>query len=111
MTGVQTCVLPIYNHVKNTSKGARITIADAAEAFHVYAVEWDKEQMDFYVDQQKYFTYRNEGSGSEAWPFDQDQYLLLNLAIGGAWGGAKGIDDSMFPQRYYIDYVRVYEKL
>ena len=99
-----------YNHVKNTSKGDRITIADASEAFHVYAVEWDKEQMDFYVDERKYFTYRNEGSGSEAWPFDKDQYLILNLAIGGAWGGAKGIDDSIFPQRYYIDYVRVYKR-
>ncbi len=99
-----------YNHLKNTSKGERITIADASEAFHVYAVEWDKDKMDFYVDQQKYFTYRNEGSGSEAWPFDQDQDPILNLAIGGAWGGAKGIDDSIFPQRYYIDYVRVYQR-
>ena len=53
-----------YNHLKNTSKGERITIADASEAFHVYAVEWDKEQMDFYVDDKKYFTYRNQGSGS-----------------------------------------------
>ncbi|MGO8678907.1 MAG: family 16 glycosylhydrolase [Limisphaerales bacterium] len=98
-----------YNHVKNTSKGDRITIADASDAFHVYAVQWNKDQMDFYVDDQKYFTYRNEGTGSDAWPFDKDQYLILNLAIGGAWGGAKGVDDSIFPQRFYIDYVRVYQ--
>jgi beta-glucanase (GH16 family) len=98
-----------YNHVKNTAKGERIAIPDASDAFHVYAVQWDKEQMDFYVDDRKYFTYRNEGSGPEAWPFDKDQYLLLNLAIGGAWGGTKGIDDSIFPQRFYIDYVRVYQ--
>jgi len=62
------------------------------------------------VDDHKYFTYRNEGSGPDAWPFDNDQYLILNLAIGGAWGGAKGIDDNNFPQRYYIDYVRVYQR-
>ncbi|MGA2867466.1 MAG: glycoside hydrolase family 16 protein [Verrucomicrobiota bacterium] len=98
-----------YNHVKHTSKGAQITVPDASEAFHVYAVEWDKDQMDFYVDSQKYFSYRNEGTGAEAWPFDKEQYLILNLAIGGAWGGAKGIDESIFPQRYYIDYVRVYQ--
>jgi beta-glucanase (GH16 family) len=98
-----------YNHVIHTSKGASITIADASEAFHVYAVQWDKDQMDFYVDGRKYFTYRNEGSGPDAWPFDQNQYLILNLAIGGSWGGAKGIDDSVFPQRFYIDYVRVYQ--
>ncbi len=99
-----------YNHVKGTSKGDRITIPDASEAFHVYAVEWNKDQMDFFVDDRKYFTYRNEGSGPEAWPFDTGQYLILNLAIGGSWGGAKGIDDAIFPQRYYIDYVRVYQR-
>ena len=60
------------------------------------------------VDNQKYFTFRNEGAGADVWPFDKDQYLILNLAIGGSWGGQKGIDDSIFPQRYCIDYVRVY---
>jgi len=64
----------------------------------------------FYVDDRKYFSYSNEGSGVDAWPFDQAHYLILNLAIGGAWGGTKGIDDSIFPQKYYIDYVRVYEQ-
>lgn len=99
-----------YNHVRKTGKGSQITIPDASEAFHVYAMEWDKEHMDFFVDDHKYFTYANEGSGSDAWPYDQDLYLIINLAIGGAWGGAKGLDDSIFPQRYYIDYVRVYQK-
>jgi beta-glucanase (GH16 family) len=99
-----------YNHVMKTGKGDKITIPDASEAFHVYALEWDRDHLDFFVDDQKYFTYRNEGSGGDAWPYDQDQYLILNLAIGGAWGGAKGIDESSFPQRYYIDYVRVYQK-
>jgi beta-glucanase (GH16 family) len=67
--------------------------------------------MDFFVDEKKYFTYANEGSGPDAWPYDRDQYLILNLAIGGAWGGAKGIDETCFPQRYYIDYVRVYQRV
>lgn len=99
-----------YNHVTHNGKGSQITIADASEAFHVYALEWDAEKLDFFVDDKKYFTYQNEGSGADAWPFDKDQYLILNLAIGGAWGGQKGIDESAFPQRYYIDYVRVYQK-
>lgn len=97
-----------YNHVLGTGKGDKITIADASTAFHVYAVEWYPDRMDFFVDQQKYFTFRNEGTGSDVWPYDKDQYLILNLALGGAWGGQKGIDDSIFPQRYCIDYVRVY---
>jgi beta-glucanase (GH16 family) len=99
-----------YNHVQKNGKGGQLKVADASENFHIYAVEWDTEHMDFFVDDHKYFTYTNEKSGNDAWPFDKDQYLILNLAIGGSWGGQKGIDDSIFPQRYLIDYVRVYQK-
>jgi beta-glucanase (GH16 family) len=99
-----------YNHVKKTEKGSPITIPDASEAFHVYALEWDEQRLDFFVDDKKYFTFKNEGTGAEVWPYDKEQYLILNLAIGGAWGGAKGIDEASFPQPYYIDYVRVYQK-
>ena len=93
-----------------TGKGDKISIPDASEAFHVYGMEWDAKKMDFSVDGKTYFTYHNEGTGEAAWPFDKPQYLILNLAIGGAWGGQKGIDDCIFPQKYVIDYVRVYQK-
>jgi beta-glucanase (GH16 family) len=100
-----------YNHVKGNNKGARIT-ADKppAEDFHVYAIEWDAQRMDFYFDQNKYFSYENEGTGADAWPFDWPHYLILNIAIGGSWGGQKGIDDNIFPQSMQVDYVRVFEK-
>jgi beta-glucanase (GH16 family) len=99
-----------YNHAKKTNKGDRIAVADASGAFHVYAIEWDQRKIDFFVDDRKYFTYTNEGTGRDAWPFDRQQYLILNLAIGGDWGGQKGIDDRIFPQPYIIDYVRVYQR-
>jgi beta-glucanase (GH16 family) len=99
-----------YNHAQKTNKGAQLTVPDASTAFHVYAVEWNHERMDFFVDDNKYFTYENEGSGTAAWPYDKAQYVILNLAIGGTWGGTKGINDSSFPQRYLIDYVRVYQR-
>ena len=99
-----------YNHVLKTGKGNKLTVTKASEEFHTYAVEWFPDHMDFFVDNQKYFTFKNEGTGSDVWPYDKDQYLILNLAIGGSWGGQKGIDDAIFPQRYYIDYVRVYQK-
>jgi beta-glucanase (GH16 family) len=99
-----------YNHVLKTGRGAKTNIPDASETFHVYAIEWFPDRIDCFVDSQKYFTCRNDGTGPDAWPFDQDQYLILNLAIGGAWGGQKGIDDNIFPQRYCIDYVRIYQK-
>ncbi len=52
----------------------------------------------------------HEGKGEGAWPYNKPQFLILNIAIGGDWGGQKGIDDSIFPQRMYIDYVRVYQE-
>jgi beta-glucanase (GH16 family) len=99
-----------YNHVKHNGKGGQTMVPDASETFHVYAMEWSPERLDFFVDDHTYFTYENEHSGVDAWPFDHGQYLILNLAIGGDWGGQHGIDDTAFPQRYCIDYVRVYQK-
>jgi beta-glucanase (GH16 family) len=99
-----------YNHVAGTSKGANTTISNPGEDFHVYAMEWYPDRIDVFVDGQKYFAFPNEGTGSRAWPFDKPQYLLVNLAIGGSWGGQKGIDDSRFPHRYLVDYVRIYQQ-
>ena len=99
-----------YNHVRGTNKGDKIVIADPSTAFHVYAVEWTEAQMDFFLDSKKYFSYVNEKTGTDAWPYDEPFYLILNIAIGGSWGGQKGVDDSIFPQRMEVDYVRVYER-
>jgi beta-glucanase (GH16 family) len=98
-----------YNHVVGTNKGNRILIAKPWDEFHLYAMEWFKDRIDFYVDTTKYFTFQNEGTGNDAWPFDKPQYILVNLAIGGSWGGQHGIDTTIFPQQYVIDWVRVYE--
>lgn len=99
-----------YNHTKGNGKGSSIEVPKPFNDFHVYAVEWDSQRMDFFVDGKKYFTYENDGSGPDEWPFDEPQYLIVNIAIGGTWGGQQGIDDSIFPQRMEIDYVRVYQQ-
>jgi hypothetical protein len=79
--------------------------------WHVYALEWHSDRLDFFVDDKKYFTYPKETDAKEdVWPFDQPCYLILNLAIGGTWGGQHGIDDAIFPQRFEIDYVRIYQR-
>ena len=98
-----------YNHVRKTNTGAQITVPKPYHDFHVYAVEWTSERMDFFVDDTRYFSYVNEHTGEDAWPYDQPFYLILNVAIGGDWGGQKGIDDTIFPVRMEVDYVRVYE--
>jgi beta-glucanase (GH16 family) len=100
-----------YNHARGTGKGSRTKVPTISEAFHVYALEWYPDRLEFYVDEKKYFTFNKEPGGNDVWPFDKPHYLLLNLAIGGAWGGAQGIDAGAFPQKYFIDYVRVYERV
>ena len=99
-----------FNHVRGTQRGSSLLLPAPAETFHVYAIEWYPDRIDFFVDDHNYFTFRNDGTGVEAWPFDEPHYLILNLAIGGSWGGQRGIDDSIFPARYEVEYVRVYRR-
>jgi beta-glucanase (GH16 family) len=101
---------PAYNHTLKTAKGGTLDAESPAEKFHVYALEWSKDRLDFFVDDRRYFTFHNEGRGNAVWPFDKPQYLILNLAIGGDWGGERGINDQLFPHRYLIDFVRVYHR-
>jgi beta-glucanase (GH16 family) len=98
-----------YNHIQGTQKTDTLFVKDASEKFHVYKADWTPEKIDVYIDDQKFFTYVNKEKSNEAWPFDRPYFIILNLAVGGMWGGQKGIDDSIFPQKYYIDYVRVYQ--
>lgn len=98
----------VYNSPMGTQKGSSVTGSDWETAFHVYAIEWSPTRIDFIVDDTKYYTFNNEG-GWQKWPFDQRFHCILNLAIGGSWGGAQGVDPSIFPKRMEIDYVRVYQ--
>ena len=100
-----------YNHVLGTNKGNIIAAADPWADFHVYAFEWFEDRMDFFFDDSLYFSFQNDMAGNnDTWPFDKPHYLLINLAYGGGWGGQKGVDTSMLPLKYQIDYVRYYEK-
>jgi beta-glucanase (GH16 family) len=98
----------IYNGRLGTNKGSSIRLDKPYEDFHVYAIEWFKDRIDFFVDDKKYFTFENEGANWEKWPFDKKHYLIINAAFGGTWGGKFGVDDTILPQKFYIDYVRVY---
>ncbi len=99
-----------YYWVQWEQRKGRILIDDVADAWHVYALEWTPDRIDIFVDDSLYFTYVNEGTGWEAWPFDQPFHVILNIAVGGMWGrSGGGIDDSIFPQRMLVDYVRLYK--
>ncbi len=98
-----------YNHNKGNGRGGKIITDKPYNNFHIYAVEWYNDRLDFYFDDQKYFSCTKKGEGIGEWPFDAPQYLLINLAIGGTWGGQQGIDESIFPVEYQVDYVRIYQ--
>jgi beta-glucanase (GH16 family) len=98
-----------YNHVIHTQKTDTAIVKDCSEKFHVYGLEWSADSIKIAVDGNIYFRFANEHSGYNAWPFDNKMHLLLNLAVGGDWGGAKGIAQDIWPQRMEVDYVRVYQ--
>ena len=108
-TLVGTVHTQTYNHVKGTQKSKKIFFENPYTQFHTYAMEWDSEKMDFIYDDKVYFTIKNEHKTDNEWPFDKPYHLILNLAIGGNWGGAKGIDPNIFPAKYEIDYVRIFQ--
>jgi beta-glucanase (GH16 family) len=99
-----------YNHIRGTQKEGIIPVPDAQDAFHVYAVDWRENKMDFYIDEKLYHSVtRDPADDFTGWPFDQRFYLIMNIAVGGNWGGAQGVDLDIWPQRMEIDYVRVYQ--
>jgi len=94
---------------KHASKGGKLSVNHPEAGFHVYAAEWTPDRIDLYVDDQKYFSFNTSFADNDGQnPFRKPHYLILNLALGGSWGGP--IDDSIFPQRMTVDYVRVYQK-
>jgi beta-glucanase (GH16 family) len=102
----------LYNHIKGTQITHFDKFQDVFETFHRYAIEWNSESIKFLIDDKLFFeSFKGqEGriSTNEGWPFDKPYFLILNLAIGGNWGGE--IDDSMFPVEMQVDYVRIYHR-
>ena len=99
----------MFNGSKGTQIGCKTKIENVYDQYHLYKIEWYPDKIDFFVDDIKYFTYPKAGNSKEMWPYNKPEYLLLNVAVGGDWGGLKGIDDAIFPQKMVIDYVRIYQ--
>jgi len=95
---------------KHASSGEALSVSRPFDDFHVYALEWTPQRMDFFFDDRLWRSFdvahATEPDGN---CYHKPHYLILNLALGGAWAGA--IDDSILPQRFLVDYVRVYEPL
>lgn len=104
-----TCHTRAYYFKQNNQIGSEIELDSMHSKFHTYSVEWYPNEIKGFVDGIHYYTY-DKNANDQEWPFHQSQNIILNLAIGGGWGGLKGVDQSMISQQYTIDYVRVFEK-
>ena len=91
------------------SKGKSVVFEDLEKRYYVYSLEWTPEKLLIFVDDELVLDFEKseEEPKTTAWPFDQKCYLILNTAIGGAWGGE--IADDTCPAEFKIDYVRVYQ--
>jgi beta-glucanase (GH16 family) len=100
-----------FNHRLGTQRGAQKRVAAACTAFHRYQLDWRPDSITIGVDGGAYMRVANDRPGGRAaWPFTRPYPLILNLAVGGDWDGANGIDDRAFPQRMSVDYVRYWKR-
>lgn len=102
----------LYNHIQNTQITHFERLPDVSASFHLYGIEWTPDSIKFFIDNKLFYeAYKGQNGKvitNEGWPFDKPYFLILNLAIGGNWGGV--IDDAIFPSEMLIDYVRIYHK-
>src|SRR5690606_12321372 len=98
-----------YNHTIGTQKTAKKRIENATTEFHLYRVDWTATYIRGYVNDVQIFDFANDATGFHAWPFDAEFHWLINIAVGGNWGGQQGVDETSFPARMEVDYVRVYD--
>ncbi len=89
-----------------------VILPDVWAEFHTYAVEWSASEIRFFIDDICYHVVPKGKRTDDDWPFTEDDlyYLILNIAVGGSWGGIEGIDMTSYPQQMIVDYVRVFER-
>lgn len=92
--------------------GAPYTLSDGkhfADDYHLYGIEWDENEVSWYLDGKKYFKMdKSDLTTDQTWVFDHPYFILLNVAVGGSWPGNPD-DSTVFPQKMLVDYVKVYQ--
>jgi beta-glucanase (GH16 family) len=100
-----------YNHKIGTQRTSNKTIPTSTDDFHVYRVDWTPYAVRGFIDGEQYYEFKNENAGFTTWPFDKKFFIILNVAVGGDWGGAQGIDTGVFPASMVVDYVKVFKMI
>ena len=96
------------NYQETSSGGIKTVSSLNGTDYHLYSVEWDTDSVRWFIDNVRYF--KTSIKGSEQTEMHQPFYLILNLSIGGEMTGNVQPDDSKFPVKMYVDYVKVYQK-
>ena len=107
----------IHSTANNHTNGTQVTsgavdLETIEEEFHTYGLLWTDRYLKFYIDDMENIKLnfsRPTVSNVENWPFNQHFYFLMNIAVGGNWGGLEGVDTTIFPAVLEVDYVRVYQ--
>jgi beta-glucanase (GH16 family) len=101
----------LYNFWKKNQYTHFERLPDVFNDFHLYGIEWTTNSIKFFIDNKLFYEAIKGENGkvtaNEGWPFEKPYYLILNLAIGGNWGG--DVDDTILPAEMEIDYVRMYQ--
>ena len=92
----------------NTINTKKTKITSIEDGFHIYTVNWTRNKIEFFIDNKWVYTFAPENKTEKVWPFNKPFYVLLNLAIGGNFGGPE-VDNTIFPQKFVIDYIKVYK--
>jgi len=92
----------------NTINTKKTVFSKIEDGYHVYAIDWTKDRIEFFVDDVSVYTFKPDDKNENTWPFNQPFFFIVNVAVGGNFGG-HDVDDSIFPQEYSIDYIRVYQ--
>jgi beta-glucanase (GH16 family) len=103
-----SCAIHTPSSFGNTVNTEILPLPDVSENYHVYSMNWSPNQITFLVDGVGYFTYNPAIKDPDTWPFDLDQYLILNVAMGGFAGN---IDPDFDESSMLVDYVRVYQNV
>ena len=99
-----------FNHKLGTHKSKSMLVDNVGTSFHIYAIEWYEDRIDFFIDDHLLITFINDQQNNyKTWPFNQRFHLLLNIAVGGDWPGDPD-NTTVFPQDMVVDYVRIYFK-
>jgi beta-glucanase (GH16 family) len=94
----------------HVSKGANLKLlsGDYSKEFHVYSIIWGENYIQWFIDDQKYLDISISDFGVAPYPFNDTQFFIFNVAVGGNWPGPPDFTTE-FPQRMFVDYVRVFQ--